>query len=689
MVLVKPVIFVPLLTLVLSVVAEAGSCWKNTTCTGPENAAFPGVWEKNIYAPTSRQVSPQYILESTGARTDYKQGAGHNLLTGNGSQIVFDFGIEVGGIVTVNYAAPTAGVNLNLAFSEATNWIGENSDSSNGAFKDGDGYLSYDISTAGEGSYTMPGAKLRGGFRYLTIFLTAPNTTSDAILDITDINLDIGFLPTWSNLRAYQGYFHSNDELLNRIWYSGAYTIQTNMVPPDTGRQIPVVDYGWDNNATLGYGDTIIVDGAKRDRAVWPGDMGIAVPSTFITLGDLESLKNGLQIMYDTQASDGAFAESGPPLSQTGSDTYHMWSMIGTYNYVLYTNDTDFLQENWEGYQKAMDYIYAKVGTSGLLGVTGLRDWGRFWQGGNNSEAQMILYRTLETGAELAEWVGDTTGLSSSWTTRAQNLKVAVNADCYDDAYGAFRDNATATTTMHPQDANSMSLLFGVADQDRVQSISQRLTDNWVSIGAVAPELPENISPFISSFEIQGHFEAARPDRALDLIRRSWGWYINNPNGTGSTVIEGYLQNATFGYRGNDGYYYDASYVSHSHGWSSGPTSALINYILGLSVTGRVGSTWQLAPQFGDLTSVEGGFTTSLGHFQASWNRASSSSSTSSYELSFKVPDGTTGTVVLPAVDGGKTTLTMNGKVLEWGSDETKTISVTDGGSYQIIVRSA
>jgi uncharacterized protein (DUF608 family) len=67
-----------------------------------------------------------------------------------------------------------------------------------------------------------------------------------------------------------------------------------------------------------------------------------------------------------------------------------MWSMIGTYNYVLYTNDTDFLQENWEGYQKAMEYIYAKVDTTGLLDVTGLRDWGRFWQGGNNSEAQMM-----------------------------------------------------------------------------------------------------------------------------------------------------------------------------------------------------------------------------------------------------------------------------------------------------------
>lgn len=51
--------------------------------------------------------------------------------------------------------------------------------------------------------------------------------------------------------------------------------------------------------------------------------MGVAVPSAFVSVGDLTSVKNALQIMYNTQNNvTGAFAESGPPLSQTGSDTY-------------------------------------------------------------------------------------------------------------------------------------------------------------------------------------------------------------------------------------------------------------------------------------------------------------------------------------------------------------------------------
>lgn len=69
-----------------------------------------------------------------------------------------------------------------------------------------------------------------------------------------------------------------------------------------------------------------------------------------------------------------------------------MWTMIGTYNYVLYTNDTEFLSENWDGYLLAMNYTYGKVNyPSGLLNVTGTRDWARWQQGYNNSEAQMML----------------------------------------------------------------------------------------------------------------------------------------------------------------------------------------------------------------------------------------------------------------------------------------------------------
>jgi hypothetical protein len=67
-----------------------------------------------------------------------------------------------------------------------------------------------------------------------------------------------------------------------------------------------------------------------------------------------------------------------------------MWTMIGTWTYVLYSNDTGFLSKNWNRYTAAMDNIYGKVLDSGLLNVTETRDWARWQQGWNNSEANML-----------------------------------------------------------------------------------------------------------------------------------------------------------------------------------------------------------------------------------------------------------------------------------------------------------
>ncbi len=311
------------------------------------------------------------------------------------------------------------------------------------------------------------------------------------------------------------------------------------------------------------------------------------------------------------------------------------------------------------------------------------------------------LYRTLLTGADLATWADDKTSLAETWTSQAAKLKTAINKYCWDQPYGAFKDNAS-TTSLHPQDANSMAIFFGVVGSTSPQaaSISNNLLKNWTPIGAETPELPGNISPFISSFEIQAHLTIGETDRALELIRRSWGWYQNNANGTGSTVIEGYLTNGSFSYRSSRGYDYDASYVSHSHGWSSGPTSALTNYILGLSVTSPAGASWRLAPQFGDLKSVEGGFVTKLGKYQASWQVESWG-----YTISFSVPKGTTGQLVLPCLTIGKLPSVkldgslVNGKLGSHGGSSSSTrkrdevgdgsvvLVTADGGSHTVIVQ--
>jgi hypothetical protein len=288
------------LLLIPTVLAQQTTCWRKTNCTGPTKPAFEGTWSNDIFAPASRTVSPQKVLNSAGNVTgNFRQA--NNAIRGNGSQVIFDFGLEVGGVLTLTYAT-TGRARIGMAFTEAKNWIGERSDSSNGRFEGLDGQLYvFENNSVLYDKYVMPDDKLRGGFRYLTVFLT--EAANDTIMIIFNVQVELSFQPTWPNLRAYQGYFHSSDDILNRLWYSGAYTLQTNCIPPKTGRQVPMLSNGWANNGTAGWGDSLLVDGAKRDRAVWPGDMGVAIPSIAVSIGELASVKNALQVIYDYQVS--------------------------------------------------------------------------------------------------------------------------------------------------------------------------------------------------------------------------------------------------------------------------------------------------------------------------------------------------------------------------------------------------
>jgi hypothetical protein len=235
---------------------NAQSCWRDTVCE-PRSASFSGPWDSYINSPSSRITSPLNILSPN--HTVLSSYPSKVLLSSDDPLLIFDFGKEVGGIVAINYTATGSG-SLGLAFSEARNWTGEASDGSNGKYRPkGDGALLVPISDTKNGSYTMPDVSLRGGFRYLSVFRSGKSTLE---VNITAVTLEISFQPTWSDLRAYGGYFYSNDDLINRIWYAGAYTLQTNAVPPDTGREYPHVVSGWKNNAWLGTnGSSILVDG--------------------------------------------------------------------------------------------------------------------------------------------------------------------------------------------------------------------------------------------------------------------------------------------------------------------------------------------------------------------------------------------------------------------------------------------
>ncbi|MEK8145210.1 hypothetical protein NKH18_38840 [Streptomyces sp. M10(2022)] len=209
------------------------------------------------------------------------------------------------------------------------------------------------------------------------------------------------------------------------------------------------------------------MDGAKRDRTIWPGDLGISVLTDYVSLGDLVTIRNSLQTLYNHQdAATGALPYAGPAVNFIGnSDAYHLWTLIGTADYVQFTGDTDWIRSVYDAYKRAVAHIVAKIGADGLLNVTSSADWARTDSDGKNLEANAIMYRMLVTAGPLARSVGDTAA-ADSYATLASALKSAIDSGGYwDETAGLYRDKPDGPGAgLHPQDGNALAVWFGLVD---------------------------------------------------------------------------------------------------------------------------------------------------------------------------------------------------------------------------------
>jgi len=96
--------------------------------------------------------------------------------------------------------------------------------------------------------------------------------------------------------------------------------------------------------------------------------------------------------------------------------------------------------------------------------------------------------------------VGDE-DMSATYLANAVLLKKAVNDVLWDDEAGMYRDNELSS--LHPQDGNSMAILFNVTQsQGQNKAVSKGLTQFWTDIGPLSPELNDTIIPFVGGFEV-------------------------------------------------------------------------------------------------------------------------------------------------------------------------------------------
>ncbi|TIA60441.1 Six-hairpin glycosidase [Aureobasidium pullulans] len=621
-----------------------------TTLLSSSAAAVP--YAEYILAPSQRDLSPVKVhhangtvINAAGVTTSGSGGATFYSV----SAVTYDYTKNIGGLVSFIVSSSSDSEQyIGISYTESSLWISpDGSDATQNIAIDET--LWFKIT--GPGNYSVEPLHDRGGFRYLNVY---HNTTGNVTL--SHLQTYFTAMPHFPDdgIGEYTGYFHSNDEKLNRVWYAGAYTDQLCTIPSTAGNSLVDLDATdpntptvWWSNSTLTNGSSAFTDGPKRDKLVWPGDFAISVPGVFLSTDDAITVKLSLQQLFASQnATTGALPWFAQPIyvfpensfidfgKVVFSFNYHLFTLLGLHNYWIYTGDDEYLQQNWNRFKLALNYSLSFVDETGLANVTSSFDWLREGMGGHNIEANSILKHTLDVAVTLAYAVNDTSHIAS-WTNSSAAIVSAANTLLWNSSASLYKDNET--TTLHPQDGNVWSIISGVASANQSTDISSALAARWGPYGAPAPEAGTTVSPFITGFELQAHFLAGQPQRAIELMQFMWAdFMLDDPRMTNSTYIEGYDTSGALHYPA----YADDARISHAHGWSSGPVLALSTFAVGLHVLNA--TNWIAHPQPGNLTNVEAGFKVDHGHYSGNYSVTAKGAS---YVLS--TPPGTKGSLVL------------------------------------------
>jgi hypothetical protein len=99
---------------------------------------------------------------------------------------------------------------------------------------------------------------------------------------------------------TFTGWFESSDEQLNQWYYDAVYTVDMVTATLDVNSIDPR------DAASPGMlGRLVIIDGAKRDRLPYSGDLAVSARTSYLTRDVPEATRNVLTDLANHQRSDG------------------------------------------------------------------------------------------------------------------------------------------------------------------------------------------------------------------------------------------------------------------------------------------------------------------------------------------------------------------------------------------------
>lgn len=466
------------------------------------------------------------------------------------------------------------------------------------------------------------------------------------------------------NSASFSGWFECSDKELNKYWYEASYT---NELCIDTFRKNDS-DPRNAFSSTLD-GKLVLMDGAKRDRDPYVGDVAVSGRTALLTHSSASiASRNVLADLADHQRSDGWI----PPASISSYGLqlfdYPLWWVTCSYDLLTYTSDTSFATTYYPVIVKVLDTYYtaATDPSTSLLnkltssGSSGYGDYAFLPRTGTVTYYNALYVLALKNAASIATAL-DKPDDATRWLGRAATVSKAVNDLLWDNSTGAYYDELETKAT-HAQDGNALAVIAGIASPSQATSLLTFWSTLSLPYGNpfyASPPTSSNgdfstrVYAFISYFELCARFlTPGKADSAIEEIKRLYGWMSTNDPKT--TFWEGI---------GEGGSMYEAGFTSAAHGWSTGVLPALSNFVLGVTPTGLGFANFTVKPQAaGGISWAKGEVPTPNGAFSVDWTTAAAGIG-AAFNMTLGVPSKAEGTVSVP-VKAKTTTVNVNGAVV-------------------------
>lgn len=464
--------------------------------------------------------------------------------------LLLDFGREIhGGIQIVTGKTKSKNIQIRIRFGESVSEAMCSIDNKNGATND---HAIRDFTT------TLPwlGVYEYGntGFRFVRIDVES----KDVELLLKEVRACFVYRDI-----PYKGSFECDNERLNKIWITGAYTVHLNMQ-----------NYLW--------------DGIKRDRLVWIGDMNPEVMTINSVFGYNEVVPKSLDLIRD---------ETVLPKWMCGISSYSIWWLLTQYDWYYYQGDKVYLEKQKSYLLSLLNLLLSKIDSNGQEHLNGNRflDWPSTEnKQGINAGLQSLMVIAMNVGQELSDILDDKE-MAMRCKKASESLHKTI-PDCNHSKQGAAL--MSLANLMNAKEAN----------------------DKYITIGGSS-----DFSTFYGYYMLKAMAKAGNYQGAMDIISQYWGamldlgattfWedfnmkWLNNAARIDELTPEGKIDvHKTYG-----DYCYKGYRHSFCHGWASGPTAWLSEYVLGVKILSPGCRKVLIAPHLGNLKWVRGTFPTPYG----------------------------------------------------------------------------